>query len=228
MIHVSLSGGLDSSVCAALAVERAGAEGVTAVSFDYGQRHRRELDSARRVAAHLGISHEVVDIAGLLHGSSLLGAAEVPDGHYAEESMRITVVNGRNLLFASVLISRTEPGDEVWLAVHGGDHFIYPDCRPSFVDPLAEAVFAAYEVRIVTPFLVGDKAGIARLSGSYPGLAGLSWSCYKGGEIHCGRCGTCVERREAFLEAGIPDPTAYESLAPLPARPGRPGGPAPP
>jgi 7-cyano-7-deazaguanine synthase len=208
-IVVSLSGGLDSSMLLCEAVTVAPSQEVRAVSFDYGQRHAKELEQAAQIAAHLDVSHRVIDLSGLLTGSSLLNDGEVPDGHYAEQTMKATVVLGRNLLFATAALSTCQPGDEVWLAVHGGDHFIYPDCRPTFITPLAEAVAAAYEVTIRAPFIEHDKTYIASLAARYPTVAAMSWSCYKGGDQHCGRCGTCVERAEAFHLAGIPDPTTY-------------------
>ncbi|CAB4197242.1 COG0603 Predicted PP-loop superfamily ATPase, partial [uncultured Caudovirales phage] len=145
---VSLSGGLDSSIGLALAVAGHGEQNVVAVSFDYGQRHLRELESARQVAAHLNVEHRIVDLKGMLTGSALLGEGDVPLGHYAADSMSVTVVHGRNLLFVSTIVAMTRPGDEVWLSVHSGDHYVYPDCRPEFVRPLQALLFDAYEVTL--------------------------------------------------------------------------------
>jgi 7-cyano-7-deazaguanine synthase len=213
---VVLSGGLDST--AALALVMAGPdqhedERVTAVSFDYGQRHRRELHAAAAVAGHYGIKHRVVELHGLLHGSALLGDGEVPEGHYAAESMAATVVQGRNLLFASVAISSSAgPGDTLTFGVHAGDHPVYPDCRPDFWHHLAE-VATAYEVGIRTPFLHQSKAEVVGWGDQLGAPLDLTWSCYQGGARHCGRCGTCVERAEAFHLAGVPDPTTYADAA---------------
>jgi 7-cyano-7-deazaguanine synthase len=213
---VVLSGGLDST--SALALVMAGPdqhedERVTAVSFDYGQRHRRELQAAAAVAGHYGIGHRVVELHGLLHGSALLGDGEVPEGHYAAESMAATVVQGRNLLFASVAISSSAgPGDTVTFGVHAGDHPVYPDCRPDFWHHLAE-VATAYEVGIRTPFLHQSKAEVVGWGDQLRAPLDLTWSCYQGGARHCGRCGTCVERAEAFHLAGVDDPTTYADPA---------------
>jgi 7-cyano-7-deazaguanine synthase len=205
---VALSGGMDSTAALAVYAQH-GSYDILAVSFDYGQRHSRELESARLVAEHLGVPHEVVDLRGHLSGSALLGDGDVPHGHYAADTMTQTVVNGRNLLFISHLVARTRPGDTVVAAVHAGDHFIYGDCRPAFIEPLRTAIAAAYEVSLHTPFLHATKADIARAGDLAHAPFALSWSCYEGGDIHCGRCGTCVERAEAFSLAGVPDPTEY-------------------
>lgn len=205
-IVLSLSGGMDSATAVALAV--ATGDEVRPIGFRYGQRHVRELRSADQLAQHYGLQLTVVDLP-TLSGPSLTMGEDVPHGHYAEETMRATVVQGRNLIFASLLVGQTQPGDQVWLGVHTGDHAIYPDCRPTFTDPLRDAVAAAYTVDLVTPFIDMDKAAIAKLGDELRVPYELTWSCYEGGERHCGRCGTCVERAEAFFLAGVKDPTDY-------------------
>ncbi len=188
------------------------------VSFNYGQRHLKELDFARACADDLGVEHIVIDISGIgrqLSGSALTDDVAVPDGHYAEETMRITVVPNRNAIMLAIAfgIAAARGADAVATAVHGGDHFIYPDCRPGFTEAFEtmqrQALAGVADVRLYTPYVHTDKAAIAaegvRLGVDYT----RSWSCYKGGEIHCGRCGTCVERREAFHMAGAEDPTTY-------------------
>lgn len=204
-IIVSLSGGMDSTA-ALYAAKDVGVE-VRAVGIDYGQRHHKELRHAGRVAAAEGVRFDLLDLRGLLSGSALLGQGEVPHGHYAEASMAATVVPGRNLAFIAALVGSARPHDEVWVGVHAGDHFVYPDCRPTFIHPLAQAIGAAYEVRLYAPWLYSTKAEIITHAPGAP--YELSWSCYEGGEVHCGRCGTCVERAEAFSLAGVPDPTTY-------------------
>lgn len=212
---VVLSGGLDSTTVLALAIDAAGGDvsGIQAVSFNYGQRHVRELESAIAVASHYGVRHEIIDLKGLMHGSALLYAGPVPEGHYAEDTMKATVVSGRNLLFASTAIAATPEGGSVWLGVHAGDHFVYPDCRPEFWAPLSEAVKGAYDIELVLPIITISKADALAAGYALGAPVELSWSCYAGGEenggLHCGRCGTCVERAEAFDLAGIPDPTEY-------------------
>ena len=209
---VSHSGGLDSTAALLLAVEKHGAQNVVAVGIDYGQRHgRSELSAATTIRDMMGVRSATLDLKGMVKGSSLLGEGDVPHGHYAEESMSATVVSGRNLMFVSGLVGMAQAGDEVWLGVHGGDHFIYPDCRPSFAGPLGEAIAAAYDITLVTPFIEGDKTTVASTFGSGDArLIATTWSCYEGGEMHCGRCGTCVERLEAFELANVLDFTDYE------------------
>lgn len=215
---VLCSGGIDS---ATLAYKVAGERKLDRlISFDYGQRHRREIEHAARIASELNARHDVVDITALgrfLTSSSLIsGGDAVPDGHYAQDNMKSTVVPNRNAIMLSIAfgIAAGAQADAVGIAVHSGDHFIYPDCRPAFVEAFramqACALEDMWEVELYAPFTGTDKAGIvaegARLDVPYA----LTWSCYKGGEKHCGRCGTCVERREAFHLANIPDPTQYE------------------
>lgn len=206
--YVSLSGGLDSTATLRRAIDEH--DHVVAIGVDYGQRHRCELDVARNIAHYLDVEFRVINIEGLLtRGESLVEGGAVPHGHYAEDSMSATVVNGRNLMFASALIGQADEGDTVWVGVHGGDHFVYPDCRPSFWTPFAEATRAAYNVGIETPWIELDKTDIAASFADDLHLAALTWSCYEGGDVHCGRCGTCVERAEAFHLAGVDDPTEY-------------------
>ncbi|MDR3229214.1 MAG: 7-cyano-7-deazaguanine synthase QueC [Puniceicoccales bacterium] len=214
---VVFSGGLDSTVLLAKLVSE-GRE-CLALTFDYGQRHAREIESARAIAALLGIRHHVADLRALipLWGSNSLTdhAVAVPDGHYTEERMKTTVVPGRNLVFLSVAAAWAiaEKCDSLAYGAHSGDHTIYPDCRPEFADALAAAVALAdwRRVELERPFVTMDKAAVARLGAALGAPMALSWSCYKGGKLHCGRCATCVERREAFEKAAVPDPTDYET-----------------
>jgi 7-cyano-7-deazaguanine synthase len=214
---ILLSGGLDSTVLAGHLLD-AGFE-VGAVSFDYGQRHNRELRSAAAVAAHYDIPHAVVDLTSLgalLSGSALTDrSVDVPLGHYADESMRATVVPNRNaiMLMAAVGVAAARGYGQVATAVHAGDHPIYPDCRPEFTaaaDLTARHATAGYgDVGVVAPFVTHDKTWIAGRGAAVAAPVGLSWSCYQGGDLHCGRCGTCTERIEAFALAGVADPTTY-------------------
>lgn len=206
--HVILSGGLDSTVTLAHA-ERLGGE-VRAISFDYGQRHRRELHAAREVAEYYRVPHRVIEIPDLFHGSALLESSsdEIPRTEYESESMGKTVVQGRNLLFTSLVIAQTGGGDSVWVGVHGGDHDLYPDCRPEFWQQLSSLAWA-YGVEIKAPFLHFSKADIALRGLELGAPIDLTWSCYVGGEKHCGTCGTCIERRAAFELAGVEDQTEY-------------------
>lgn len=211
-----LSGGLDSTVLVAKLL--ADGQPVEALSIHYGQRHARELAAAAAVARHYGIRHDVIDLAVLrdvLTGSALTTGADVPDGHYSAPSMAATVVPNRNMIMLSVAVgvAAARGHHAVATAVHAGDHPIYPDCRPGFIAAAAEAAqlaTAGYgDVTITAPFVTISKTGIARLGADLGAPMGLSWSCYKGGDRHCGRCGTCCERWEAFRDAGVPDPTDW-------------------
>lgn len=213
---VICSGGLDSvSLAHRIAVEQ---ELVGLLSFDYGQRHRKELDFAAACARRLGVPHEIIDITGVgrhLTGSALTDDIDVPDGHYAEETMKATVVPNRNAIMLAIAfgLASAQKADAVAVAVHGGDHFIYPDCRPGFIDAFQkmqdEALDGYGAVRLYAPYVDVPKAAIVADGARHGTPFGETWSCYKGGENHCGRCGTCVERREAFHLAGVEDPTDY-------------------
>jgi 7-cyano-7-deazaguanine synthase len=225
-VCVLLSGGMDSVT--ALHEARAGHEVVGCLSFDYGAKHNpREIPFARLHAERHGISHHTVSLGFMneLFKSDLLqSGGEIPDGHYAEENMKRTVVPFRNGIMLAIATGYAESieAEGLVIAAHSGDHAIYPDCRESFMEGMARAMLeGTYAgIRLLRPFISMDKAGIARRGAELGVDYGETWSCYKGGAVHCGVCGTCVERREAFLLAGLPDPTAYAETPPLPAAPG--------
>ena len=209
-----LSGGMDSTTLLYDYRERI----ALAVTFDYGSKHNaREIPFARLHCERLGIEHLVIplDFMGQYFQSSLLvGGEEIPDGHYADENMKSTVVPFRNGIMLSVAVGLAESRGlkHVMMANHGGDHTIYPDCRPEFVEAFSEAARTGTfpGITLLSPYCHFTKADIAR-RGSELGIDySETWSCYKGGEKHCGRCGTCVERREALAAAGIADPTDYQ------------------
>lgn len=218
---VIISGGLDSTTL--VYHLRAQGSDVRMLSFDYGQRHGRELNCARQIAQDLQLCHHVVDlraVGALLGGSALTDPGmAVPDGHYTDESMRATVVPNRNALMLdiAVAVAVTAGSDAVAFGAHGGDHVIYPDCRAEFVHAftasarLANDGFLPPGFRVLAPFLHLTKADIVQLGSRYGVPFERTWSCYRGGARHCGRCGTCTERREAFQLAQVPDPTAYEA-----------------
>ncbi|MGH3869136.1 MAG: 7-cyano-7-deazaguanine synthase QueC [Pseudonocardiaceae bacterium] len=225
---VIASGGLDSTTVAYQLVAKGSC--VSLLSFDYGQRHRKELDFAKRIAELLGSTHDVVDLSGLgplLGGSALTDSAlSVPDGHYTDSSMRATVVPNRNMIMLSIAVGAAVAAgaDAVAFGAHAGDHPIYPDCRPQFFDLLGQTALAANEgfladgFQLLAPFLRASKADIVRSAAELGVPVELTWSCYKGGEIHCGTCGTCTERIEAFALAGTPDPTVYAGTEKAEAR----------
>ena len=215
---VICSGGLDS-VTLAYKVAAGGNFLSGLVSFDYGQRHKKELDFAKKAADRLGAPHHLIDISAvgkMLGGSALTDEIDVPEGHYAEENMRITVVPNRNAIMLAIAygVASAQGADCVATAVHGGDHFIYPDCRPGFIKSFENMQSLALEgfskITLYTPFLEKTKADIADEGARLGVDFANTWSCYKGGDLHCGRCGTCVERREAFHLAGVDDPSDYE------------------
>jgi 7-cyano-7-deazaguanine synthase len=200
---------------------------VSALSFDYGAKHHtRELHFARLHAETLGIPYKVVPltfIAEHFKSDLLLSGGEIPKGHYEEESMKQTVVPFRNGIMLAIAAGYAESvgAGGLVIAAHAGDHAIYPDCREEFMRAMAEAIaLGTYaQIKVLRPFIDMDKAAIARRGAELGIDYSQTWSCYVGGEVHCGECGTCVERREAFQLAGIPDPTTYLHTSPLPARP---------
>lgn len=211
------SGGLDSVSLAHILADQGDLSRL--VSFDYGQRHRKELDFAADCARRLNVPFHLIDMRSIgasLSGSALTEDIAVPDGHYAEETMRITVVPNRNAIMLSIAygVAAAKGDDAVATAVHGGDHFIYPDCRPAFTaafDIMQRAALDGYaDVALHTPFVQRSKADIVTEGAKVGTPFAQTWSCYKGGAQHCGRCGTCVERREAFDLAGVTDPTLYD------------------
>lgn len=211
---VLMSGGMDSAVLAAF-LKNSG-ESVRGLGIDYGQRHRKELEVAQSVAQMLNVPYERIDLSVLrtaLARGSQTTDTPVPEGHYAEESMKVTVVPNRNMILLSIAAGYaiTHGCDRIALAAHAGDHAIYPDCRSEFTEAVAKALFLCdwSPISLTAPFVNKTKAQIAILGRDLDVPLGLTWSCYKGGEKHCGKCGTCVERREAFALAGISDPTEY-------------------
>lgn len=211
-----ISGGLDS--VSMLYIQAKQGREVHALSFDYGQRHKKELEFARRAAYDIGGTWDLIDLSSLTHligGSSLTDNIPVPDGHYAQENMKITVVPNRNAIMLSIAygVAVAEKADAVAIAVHAGDHFIYPDCRPAFTEAFERMQDKAIEgfgnVQLLTPFIKYSKSDIVKKGQTAGTPFHKTWSCYKGGDIHCGTCGTCVERKEAFQLAGIEDPTIY-------------------
>lgn len=210
-----LSGGVDSTTLLYDYQERI----ALALSFDYGSKHNaRELPFAAWHCNHLGIPHRVVCLdfmPQLLKSSLLKGGEDIPEGHYAEDNMRSTVVPFRNGIMLSVAagVAESEGLNYVMMANHAGDHTIYPDCRPEFASAMSQAIEAGTfnGVQLLAPYTHLTKADIARRGKALGIDYSKTWSCYKGLQHHCGRCGTCVERREALAAAGIEDKTVYSS-----------------
>lgn len=211
---IVLSGGLDSTTMLYEFKDRI----ALAVSFHYGSNHNdKELAFARLHCERLGIRHMQIPldfIGKYFHSSLLEGAEAIPEGNYDDDNMRSTVVPFRNGIMLAVAAGLAENYQlrYVMLANHAGDHAIYPDCRPGFVNAMSEAIKnGTYEgVEILAPYTNITKTDIARRGKELGINYAETWSCYKGGDIHCGVCGTCTERKEALRDAGIDDPTIYE------------------
>lgn len=224
-VVVLLSGGMDSVTAFHAALREH--EVVAGLSFDYGAKHHaRELPMAAWHCAQAGVQHRIAPlrfVAEEFSSDLLKTGGEIPDGHYEEESMKRTVVPFRNGIMLSIAAGFAESRGAagVVIAAHAGDHAIYPDCREEFLAPMASAIRAGTYagIELLRPFVAMDKAAIARRGAELGVDFSRTWSCYKGGEVHCGSCGTCVERREAFLLAGVPDPTLYLEAGELPSKP---------
>ena len=212
---IIVSGGMDSIT---LLYDRKDSIAL-ALSFDYGSNHNsREIPYAQLHCQRLGIRHIVIplDFMHQYFTSSLLeGAEAIPDGHYADENMKSTVVPFRNGIMLSVAIGIAESNGlkKVLIANHGGDHAIYPDCRPDFISAINKAAMSGtyLNVEVDAPYTNISKTDIARRGLALGIDYSETWSCYKGGAEHCGTCGTCVERKEALHDAGIDDKTEYIS-----------------
>lgn len=212
------SGGMDSFTVLNM-VRNLGHE-VHALSFNYGQRHIKELGYARRFCSIEGILHTVVEMQDigheLLQGSALTSDVDVPEGHYEDETMKQTVVPNRNMIMLSLAIgfAVSQEANAVFIGAHSGDHAIYPDCRPEFINKMNDvAAIANYSpVSVVAPFIGLSKGEIAEWGSKEMGLDyGRTWTCYKGEAFACGKCGACQERIEAMAFAGITDPMKYAS-----------------
>lgn len=212
---IVLSGGLDSTTLLYKLIEE-GKE-VKAISFNYGQKHAIELEKASETCKKLKIEHKIVDLSNLtefISNSALTSNMKVPEGHYAEESMKSTVVPNRNMIMASIAIGWAVnlDYDEVALGVHAGDHAIYPDCRPEFIYVLSlMAKIANFKsINIYTPFLNLSKGDIVKIGTKLNVDYSLTRTCYQKSEEPCGKCGSDIERLEAFEINNLVDPLIYE------------------
>ncbi|MHA1821877.1 MAG: 7-cyano-7-deazaguanine synthase QueC [Promethearchaeota archaeon] len=212
-----LSGGLDSTTLLYDLISQG--KKVYAISFNYGQKHNKELEFAAKTCQKLNVPHKIVDLTGLQKAnifgkSSLTSDTEIPEGHYQEESMKSTVVPNRNMIMLSLAISYAISLniDEVYYGAHAGDHAIYPDCRPTFVERMnaVAQVCHYYPIKVIAPYLNISKADIVKKGLQLNVDYSLTWTCYKGGDKACGKCGSCVERREAFAMNNAKDPLEYE------------------
>jgi len=226
-VLVLLSGGMDSVTALYEAQANPEWEVKAALSFDYGSKHNAcEIPFAIEHCQKLGIPHQriALDFIHQLFRSDLLKTGgEIPEGHYAAENMKQTVVPFRNGIMLSIAAGYAESLElnGLVIAAHSGDHAIYPDCREPFMKNMGEAIQAGtyVDVELIRPFIAMSKTEIAARGAELGVDFSRTWSCYKGGETHCGKCGTCVERREAFIDAGLSDPTDYLAEDPLPNAP---------
>jgi 7-cyano-7-deazaguanine synthase len=216
-VVVIYSGGMDSFTLLNEALVQG--KRVYALSFNYGQKHSKELHYAQKVCEDLGLPHKIVDITAinqLLLGSSLTDDIEIPEGHYEEESMKSTIVPNRNMVMLSLAIAYAVSikAEAVYYGAHHGDHAIYPDCRPEFVEKMAAvSKIANYEpIDILAPFLELSKSEILSKGLAMSLDYAKTWTCYNGREKACGRCGACQERLEAFQLNGLIDPIRYEQF----------------
>lgn len=221
---IVLSGGLDSTTAAYWAKAEYGGD-IELISFDYGQRHKKELNYAQATSAELDAPLHIVDLTSINHliQSSALThpGGVVPEGHYANETMKQTVVPNRNSMMLNIAVARAVSvgAHSVVTGVHAGDHAVYPDCRPQFIGALNALVQVACEgfledyFYVAAPFVGLTKAEIVVIGNTHGVPWQNTWSCYKGEELHCGRCSTCLERVEAFSIAGVDDPTTYADLS---------------
>lgn len=214
-VVLTFSGGMDSTVL--LWWLRAQGFEVKCLSVDYGQRHRRELEAAKIITTLAGVEHKIADLSGLrdlFAGSSQTSDIAVPHGHYAADTMRATVVPNRNMVLMALAgaWAISMKADKIAYAAHAGDHTIYPDCREEFVKPLSEALWNAdwHHVGMIAPFINKTKSEIAKIGHDLWAPIAQTYSCYQGEPLHCGKCGTCTERKEAIHQAGFKDPTIYQ------------------
>jgi len=208
------SGGVDSTVL--LYRLRADGHELCCLAVDYGQRHKRELKAGQEICRQIGVEYRIADVSSikpLLTGSALTDDVPVPQGTYDQDGMKLTVVPNRNMIMLSLAIAWAVglKYDSVAYAAHTGDHAIYPDCRPEFVEAMDKAAKLCdwHQVAVIRPFIDKTKADIVKIGAQLQVPFDKTWSCYQGGELHCGKCGTCIERREAFVTAGVADPTVY-------------------
>tara|TARA_R110000850_G_scaffold202967_22_gene329117 strand:- start:728 stop:1384 length:657 start_codon:yes stop_codon:yes gene_type:complete len=214
-VVVLVSGGMDSVT--ALYQAATEHEVIAGLSFDYGSKHNhRELPLAAQHCEAIGVSHQVVSLGfmnDIFESDLLKSGGDIPEGHYEADNMKQTVVPFRNGIMLSIAAGYAESveAEGLVIAAHSGDHAIYPDCREDFMRPMAEAIAAGTyaDLQVLRPFIDQRKEDIAVVGMKLGIDFAQTWSCYKGEEIHCGKCGTCVERKEAFSVAGLADPTTY-------------------
>ena len=217
MVLISLSGGLDSATLLGQLVKEYGNKNVIAVSFNYGSKHNAyELHAVRQLESYYNIeviNIEMTNITKHFESNLLKTGAEIPKGHHEEESMKLTVVPARNMIFASILtgIAISKKATNIYLGIHAGDHAIYADCRPEFYYRMKRVIeqVSNGRVELLAPFLMLSKNQIVRIGSALNVPFNLTRTCYKDQPIACGKCGSCTERLEAFDLNGLKDPIKY-------------------
>jgi 7-cyano-7-deazaguanine synthase len=215
---IILSGGLDSTTALAYYIDTQNKKDITTITFNYGSKHNtQENNAAKKIANYYGVKNTIInlDFINKLFKSNLLKkGGKIPFGHYADKTMKKTVVPFRNGIMLSIASGYCESigFDSIVLGNHSGDHFIYLDCRTSFSKPMSEAIFQGTDRHIIVerPFEMMTKTDIVKLGSKLKVPYELTYSCYNGEKIHCGKCGTCYERKEAFRDASVKDPTIYQ------------------
>lgn len=223
---IALSGGMDSSTLLAWCLKN-GIDEMDCIGFYYGSKHNQyELAAAKSVADHYGCRFNLMDLTEtfkFMQSDLMKTGGAIPEGHYEAKNMSATVVPGRNMIFASILagIAWSRGISKLYLGVHSGDHAIYPDCRPGFVEAMQDAVDEGTDGKVClkAPFLNGDKTSIIKWGTNHGVPYEKTRTCYKDQPISCGKCGSCCERREAFANNGLVDPIEYEYTGPLPEKP---------
>jgi len=226
-VVVLVSGGMDSVTALHHAHADATQQVVAGLSFHYGSKHNDcEIPLARQHCEQLGVAHHVIDLGFVnehFESALLQSGGDIPEGHYEEANMRQTVVPFRNGIMLSIAagLAESKGATGLVIAAHSGDHAVYPDCREEFMQAMGSAITqGTYEqLQVLRPFIDMRKEDIAARGAELGIDFATTWSCYKGGKTHCGQCGTCVERREAFSIAGLDDPTEYLQAGPLPEKP---------
>ncbi len=217
---IIFSGGIDSTTLLYSSVKKG--FDVDCITFNYGQKHSKEIDSALKVSNALGVPHRVIDLSELrelLSGSALTDAnvdiPEVPETAEHYDTLKSTIVPNRNAIFLAIAVGYavSKSADNVFFGAHHSDRGVYPDCRQEFVESFQTSerlATANPDLNIRAPFVDMDKSQIVKLGAGLGVPFKETWSCYKGGRVHCGVCSSCRERKRAFLESGVPDPTGYE------------------
>ncbi len=210
-----LSGGMDSTTLL-YDVKNKGYE-TYAISFNYGQKHAKELEFAKKTCELLKVPHKIVDIsffAELAPSALTVASWQIPEGYYTDETMKQTVVPNRNMVLLSLATAYaiSIKAQKLFYGAHAGDHPIYPDCRKEFVEAMKKAIYLCdyHTVELEAPYIDLKKEDILNIGLKLGVDYSLTWSCYKGGQKACGRCGTCTERIEAFKKVGVKDPIEYE------------------